>query len=297
MTLLKAYAELTKSGIILFSVVSAMAGYAVSYELGQPFDPTPALLLCLGLYMTAAGSFAINQAQEWKVDQLMPRTRNRPIPRGVFSAAQGYLIGALLVVPGLLTLRLLGPVPAGLGLLTVVLYNGVYTLYWKRRWTFGAVPGAIPGAMPVVIGFSVNSTALWRPECVYLFLVSFLWQMPHFWALAIRYRADYEQGGFPVLPVRLGVQRSLYHIGLYMFTYVGVALTAPFFLQSHVLYLLFVVPISVKVVQEFFRFFRSVDARQWLPFFLWTNLSLLVYLGVPVMDKWLVYQSPFWGLR
>ena len=267
----------------------------MSYQLGQAFDPTPMLILCVGLYFTSAGSFALNQAQEWRADALMPRTRARPIPRGTFSPLQGYLIGFLLVIPGLLCLRLLGPWPAGLALFTVILYNGVYTLYWKRRWVFGAVPGAIPGAMPVVIGYSVNTTELLRPDCVYLFLVMFLWQMPHFWALAIRFRDDYAKGGFPVLPVKLGVRRSLYHIGLYMFTYVGVALTAPFFLQSHVLYLLLVLPVSFKVVWEFFKYFRSVDAKAWLPFFLWTNLSLLIYLGVPVMDKWLIYQVPQWS--
>ena len=109
------------------------------------------------------------------------------------------------------------------------------------------------------------------------------------------YREDYAKGGFPVLPVKLGVERSLYHIGLYTFTYVGVALTAPFFLQSHVLYLLMVLPVSAKVVWEFFKYFRSIEAKGWLPFFLWTNLSLLIYLGVPVMDKWLVYQVPIWS--
>ena len=103
--------------------------------------------------------------------------------------------------------------------------------------------------MPVVIGFSVNTAEIWRPECIYLFLVMFLWQMPHFWSLAIRFREDYAKGGFPVLPVSLGVPRAMYHIGLYVFTYVGVALMAPWFLQAHMLiYFLFVVPVSVKVI-------------------------------------------------
>jgi protoheme IX farnesyltransferase len=87
--------------------------------------------------------------------------------------------------------------------------------------------------------------------------------------------------------VRIGTRRTLYHIGLYVFTYVGVALAAPWFLQAHVMYLLLVVPVSVKVVWEFFKYFRAHESKAWLPFFLWTNLSLLVYLAVPVMDKWL----------
>ena len=140
MNLFKAYAQLTKSGIILFSVVSAMAGYAVSYRLGQAFDPVPLLVLGLGLYLTCAGSVrhqsGAGVARGFS-DAAHPRAA---IPRGVFSPAQAYAIGVLLIVPGLFLLRILGPYPAGLALATIVLYNGIYTMYWKRRWVFGAVP-------------------------------------------------------------------------------------------------------------------------------------------------------------
>lgn len=284
---LKAYTQLTKTGIILFSVVSALTGYAVSFGLGQDFDPLQPVLLALGLYLCAGGGFALNQAQEWKLDSRMARTRNRPIPRGVITPLQGYLIGIVMAVSGVFILSLLGRWTGLLALVTLVLYNGVYTLVWKRRWTFGAVPGAIPGAMPVVIGYSANSPEIWRPECIYLFLVLFLWQMPHFWALAIRYREDYRAGGVPVLPVSLGVNRALYHVGLYLFTYVGVALAAPWFLEAHVLYLVCVMPVSLKVIWEFYKYYRAGGGKSWLPFFLWTNLSLLIYLAVPVADKWL----------
>ncbi len=283
----KAYSQLTKTGIILFSLVSALAGYAVSFHAAQEFDWIHPVLLCVGLYFTAAAGFAINQAQEWRRDGLMARTKDRPIPRGFLQPWQGYAIGGIFAVIGLFTLLLLGPLPALLTLATLFLYNVVYTLFWKRRWVFGAVPGAIPGAMPVVIGYSVNSSNLLHPECVYLFLVMFLWQMPHFWSLAIRFREDYESGGFPVLPVQLGPGRALYHVGLYLFTYVGVALMAPLFLHANALYLVLVLPISMKVIWEFTKYYRSQERRAWLPFFLWTNLSLLVYLAAPVMDKWL----------
>jgi len=287
MKILKAFSQLTKTGIILFAVVSALAGYAISFKLNQAFDPLEPLLLVLGLYLVAAGGFALNQAQEWRLDGRMDRTRHRPIPSGLIRPWQAFVLAGILCIFGLGTLLMLGVWPAGLALLTLFLYNGVYTLFWKRRWTFGAVPGAIPGAMPVVIGFSVNNHLVFSPECVYLFLVMFLWQMPHFWSLAIRFREDYEQGGIPVLPVRVGVHRALYHIGLYLFTYVGVALMAPWFLKAHALYFLLVLPISLKVILEFRKYYFNHERRAWLPFFLWTNFSVLIYLAVPVVDKWL----------
>jgi len=289
MRYLKAYSQLTKTGIILFAVVSALAGYAVSFSPHQHFDPLDPLLLVVGIYLVAAGSFALNQAQEWKVDARMDRTRRRPIPTGLVSPGQAVLLAVVFIGFGVLSLAVIGPMPASLAVATMVLYNGIYTMFWKKRWVFGAVPGAIPGAMPVVIGFSANNPEILTPECIYLFLVMFLWQMPHFWSLAIRFREDYQRGGFPVLPVTLGVPRAMYHIGLYLFTYVGVALAAPWFLQTHVLYLLLVLPISVKVIVEFRKYSRNLDRKAWLPFFLWTNLSVLIYLTVPAMDKWLTW--------
>lgn len=292
--LFQAYSQLTKTGIIVFSIVSAWAGYALSFEHGQEFSLIQLFILAAGIYGVAAGAFALNQAQEWKLDQRMPRTQGRPIPSGVFTPAQGYLAGFLLIILGLGFLALLSDFTTMLALFTVILYNGVYTLIWKRKWTFGAVPGAVPGAMPVVIGYSANTVEIWRPECVYMFMVMFLWQMPHFWALAIRFKDDYQKGGVPVLPVRLGVSRTLYHIGLYVFAYVGVAVLAPWYLSANVMYVFMVLPISAKLIWEFVKYSRSYERTSWLPFFMWTNFSLLVYLAVPVMDKWIDWVFLRW---
>jgi len=143
--------------------------------------------------------------------------------------------------------------------------------------------------MPVVIGYAVNDVNIFAPDSVYLFLIMFLWQMPHFWSLAIRYKDDYEKGGFPVLPARIGVEKTLYHIGLYTFVYAGLALSLPLFFKANILYVLLVMPLAVKIVLEFFKFFKEDGRQRWIHFFLWVNLSLLVFIGVPVVDKWLFY--------
>jgi len=287
--MLQAYLVLTKSGIIVFAIISALAGYGVSLDPFASFDALTPLFLIFGLYFVSGGSFALNQAQEWKIDEKMDRTKNRPIPQKIFAPWQAWILGLVWCFIGLLFLFALGPWPAGLAALTIFLYNGVYTLFWKRRWAFAAVPGAIPGAMPVVIGYSVNDSNVWSTESLYLFMVMFLWQMPHFWSLAIRYTKDYQQGGIPVLPSRLGVERTLYHMGLYLITYVGVALSAPWFLHVNLLYLLLVLPISLKLIWEFFRYFQAGAQTSWIRFFLWINLSLLVYLLVPVADRWIYF--------
>lgn len=284
---MKTFKQLTKFGIVVFAMASALAGYAISFREFQDFNWQEPVMLLVGLFFLCSGSFAVNQAQEWKLDKKMDRTKNRPIPSGKVALWQAWALGISFVLFGTVVLSRLDVFTAYLGFSTVVMYNVMYTMYLKPKLAFGAVPGAVPGAMPVVIGYSVNNADVFTPECIYLFLIMFLWQMPHFWTLAIRFREDYKKGGFPVLPVYLGVEKTLYHIGLYTFVYVALALASPWFLKTNVLYLLLVMPLAVKIVFEFFKYYRSESEKSWLPFFLWTNLSMLIFLGVPVFDKWI----------
>ena len=283
--------KLAKSGIVLFAVFTALAGFAVSYPVGQELDPLTPILLILGLALASSGGFVLNQAQEWKLDAQMPRTQGRPIPSGQIQPWQAWVIGLLLSVVGLVLMIPLGWQTFFLTLITLVSYNGLYTLWWKRHWAFGAVPGAIPGALPVTIGFSVNHHNIFDPTSVYMFMILFLWQMPHFWSLSLKFRDDYKKAGIPVLPVVYGEEKTFYHMGLYTFVYVGVALAAPWFLHVNVFYLLLLVPLAIKLLVEFFRYHKNRE-KGWLAFFLWINLSVLVFLAVPVIDKWI-----FWIVR
>jgi len=287
---MRTYLDLTKSGIVLFVVLSGLVGFAVSHAVHDPIVFWRVIVLALGLYLLSSGSMAINQAQEWKADSRMPRTSQRPIPQGKVSPLQAYALGAVFVVMGLFSLALVSIAAATVGLVSLVLYNGFYTCWWKPKLTFGAVPGAIPGALPIVIGFAANSPDLLSPECVYLFLVMFLWQMPHFWCLAIHFKDDYSKGEFPVLPTQVGTERTLYHIGMYLIAYLGVALVAPWFTRANILYVLLIVPLVLKVFYEFLLYFRSSGRERWLPFFLWTNISMLIFIAVPVIDKWIFYK-------
>src|SRR5690606_21818582 len=146
---------------------TGLAGYAVGFDLGQPLDLASPVLLMIGLYLVSSGSFAINQAQEWRTDRKMPRTSGRPVAAGRIGVGHAYFIGFLLTAMGAGILWLVQPLAAILSLITVVLYNGFYTLFWKRHWVFGAVPGAIPGAMPVVIGYAAAGGKIFSADCFY----------------------------------------------------------------------------------------------------------------------------------
>ncbi len=283
---MRLYLDLTKSGIVAFTLVSGLAGFALSIAPYESWDWMKLLFTLASLYFLSSGSFALNQAQEHKIDLKMPRTEGRPIPSGRISVSQAYILGLGYVVIGGFFGALVNEQTFWLGIATVALYNIPYTLFWKKRWAFGAVPGAIPGAMPVVIGYAANATSLLTPEIVYAFTIMFLWQMPHFWSLAIRFKDDYAKGGIPVLPVKIGTERTLFHMGLYTFAYVGLAVASPFFTSAYFAYGLVVLPFAFKVLYEFFRYYQAGASKRWLPFFLWTNFSVLVFLIAPVIDKW-----------
>lgn len=282
----KTYSQLTKFGIVIFALLAGIAGYASSYRIEDPFSIQHFLTFVGGLYFLSSGSLALNQYQEWELDQIMPRTKNRPLASGKLKPLAGLILALSLLITGLILLFQLTTTCGLVSLASVILYNVFYTMFWKRNWVFAAVPGAIPGALPVTIGFAANDINIFSPASLYLFMILFLWQMPHFWMIAIRFKDDYKLGGVPTLPVALGVEKTLFHIGLYIFVYAGVALMAPLFLQVSWAFALFVFPFAFMLVKEFFKVQKSVATKGWFGFFMWINVSVLVFLFIPAIDRW-----------
>lgn len=282
----KIYSSLTKFGIVIFVLLAGVAGYATSFQIENLFEIRHFIWFIGGLYFLSSGSLALNQVQEYKLDQKMSRTSNRPIASGKIKPAAGLILSVTMLFVGINMLYELSSVAGYISVVSVLLYNGIYTMYWKSKWAFAAVPGAIPGALPVTIGYAVNNPDIWNSESIYLFLIMFLWQMPHFWVIAIRYVEDYRLGAIPTLPVTLGVQKTLFHIGLYTFTYCGVAVASPFFLHTSWVYAAVVFPFTFMLLKEFFHMYRTQAKQRWFAFFMWTNISMLVFLFIPVIDKW-----------
>jgi protoheme IX farnesyltransferase len=283
---LKLFADLTKFGIVVFSVLAGLAGYATGFQNEDSFDWKIFLKVILGIYFLSSGCLALNQVQDAKLDAKMPRTMLRPIPSGKIKPAAAAILAVLFTLVGLQMLFEVQVVAGWVGLLSVFLYNGPYTLYLKRKWAYAAVPGAIPGALPVTIGYAAANPDIFNSESIYLFLIMFLWQMPHFWVLAIRYKDDYAAGGIPTLPVAKGLDVTLYQIVMYTFAYVGVALAAPLFVHVNWLYILLTLPLVFKIIQELVRYYKSKGEQRWLAFFMWLNVSMLIFILIPVIDKW-----------
>ncbi|MCY4321389.1 MAG: heme o synthase, partial [Bdellovibrionaceae bacterium] len=286
--ILKDYYTLSKMGIVIFALFTSGLSYILALPNFSYFSLSLLLAFCFAFYFVCSGSFILNQVQEWSWDKKMDRTKNRPIPRGKMSPTTAYILATLFLLFGLGVLFLINPITSFLAFITVVLYNLFYTLFWKRHLKYGAVLGAIPGAMPPVIGYSLASNDIFQASAIYLFLLLFFWQMPHFWSLAIQYKKDYKKAGFPTLPVIAGTQKTLYQIGLYTLAYLGLALISPLFLTTGFMYLFLLVPFAFILLYQFYQYFYKLD--RWLKFFLWINASILVYFFVPVLDKWIFHS-------
>lgn len=191
------FVTLAKPRLNLLVIVSAAAGYVMAGG-----TAAPVLLFCTlaGTALVAGGASAFNQAYERDTDALMRRTRLRPLPDGRLGAGEAVAFASILSAAGLLVLAAGANVlSAVVALATLLSYAVLYTPL-KRRSSFATVIGAIPGALPPVIGWAAASNTVSRGAWI-LFGIVFLWQLPHFLAIAWMYREDYARARLPMLPV------------------------------------------------------------------------------------------------
>jgi protoheme IX farnesyltransferase len=282
-----AYAELSKFGIVLLVLVSAGAGFMLRAPLGPEFPWSQGLLVLAGVMLLSCGASALNQVQERGRDGLMARTAGRPLPSGCLSHAQGLAFSIVAIVTGAAVLWLgVGPMAGILGLIASGFYNGVYTPWLKPNSPFAAVPGAIPGAIPPVIGWVAGGGHIADAGAVILFGILFLWQMPHFWALSLRYRADYAAGGFPMVSERVGVEGTARLIQLYALGLTAWALAAPTFGVGGPAALVAAAALGGRLIWLAAKFARQPDdQRGWLSLFLFSNFFLLLLFLVMVGER------------
>ncbi len=282
-----AFAELSKFGIVLLVLVSAGAGFMLSAPLGADFPWMHGLIVLLGVMLLSSGASALNQVQERDRDALMARTANRPLPSGRLAHAHALAFAALAMVAGAVILWVgIGRTAGVLGLVAALFYNGVYTPWLKPSSPFAAVPGAIPGAIPPVIGWVAGGGRLTDAGAIVLFGILFLWQMPHFWALALRYRSDYASGGFPMVSEVVGVEGTARLILLYASGLTAWSLAAPTFGVGGPISLGVAAVLGGRLMWLAIKFARHPeDQRGWLSLFLFSNFYLLLLFAGMVAER------------
>ncbi len=192
---IRAYGELSKVRISLFSAFSAATGFLIA----SPGASGTMIILAAGVFLLSCGSCALNQYQERDIDALMPRTRNRPLPSGRIPPASALLFSCSLLFAGLAALWPMRStlVPA-FGIFAVVWYNGIYT-HLKRRTAFALIPGALLGMIPPAMGWAAAGAPVTDHRLLFLCFFFFMWQVPHFWLLILNCGDEYEKAGLPSL--------------------------------------------------------------------------------------------------
>jgi protoheme IX farnesyltransferase len=221
-SVVKTYVELMKLRIVELLLITTLPAMVAAAR-GWP-GWWLAFATLVGGTLSSAGANAINQAIDIDIDRVMSRTRRRPLPTDRVSRRAVVVFGSALGGAGFAwlwaTTNLLA---ATLSLTGLLLYVFVYSLLLKRTTTQNIVIGGAAGAMPALVGWAAVTNSVALPAWV-MFAIVFFWTPPHFWALAVRYRKDYERAGVPMLPVVVGERRAMDHMVAYTVTLIGMTL-------------------------------------------------------------------------
>ncbi|KEZ54105.1 heme o synthase [Metabacillus indicus] len=202
-TVLKDFLSLIKMGIVNSNLITAFTGiWLALYFNGQSFlgNIDTVLYTLSGSALVIAGSCAINNFYDRDIDHIMERTKTRPTVTGRMNPIQALWIGVLLLAFGFIMLSMTTAAATLIGLIGVITYVFLYTMWTKRHYTLNTVVGSISGAVPPLIGWAAVDADLSVTAWV-LFMIMFIWQPPHFLALAMKRVEEYRAAGIPMLPV------------------------------------------------------------------------------------------------
>ncbi len=232
MSKLSDYAKFTKLRLSFIVVLSAALSYALGCkQLTGEMNWAGLGWLVLGGFLVTGASNGFNQIIERELDKLMPRTANRPLPTGRMSVTEGMVVGLIMAIAGVAILGYFLNVVSGLlGASALLLYVFAYTPS-KRVTPFAVFIGALPGAIPPMLGWVAATEGLGSVTlpAVMLFAIQFMWQFPHFWAIAWVVDEDYRKAGFRLLPSGERDKASAFQIVVYAAFLIPVSLLPTIF--------------------------------------------------------------------
>lgn len=251
----KAYLCLCKLKVVSLIVFTALVGMLLATSDALPLSTLFWGLLGIGL--GAACGAAINHIVDQRIDALMQRTENRPLPQQQLTTAQALVFaGGLGVLSMFILAVMVNPLTAWLTLASMVGYAVVYTLYLKRSTPHNIVLGGAAGAAPPVLGWTAVTGEL-HSDALLLFLIIFIWTPPHFWPLAIKRVEDYRKAGIPMLPVTHGIAFTKLNIVIYTLMLIAVTLMPFLTHMSGILYLLAACGLGVGFLYHALILYRS----------------------------------------
>ncbi|KGX85756.1 heme o synthase [Pontibacillus litoralis] len=215
-----------KTGIIKSNLVPMFAGLTLAlytYQQGIMEHLLDILLATIGsvLIMGAAGAY--NNLYDRDIDAIMERTKSRPTVTGAIHSTTVLWLANVMTILGLVALAFTTPLAAIFGFLGLFFYVVPYTMWSKRVTVYNTEIGSLSGAMPPLIGWTAIEPDVTHPAILGLFIVSVIWQMPHFYAIAIRKHDEYKAANIPMLPVVKGIKRTVVQTNLYLVILIAIS--------------------------------------------------------------------------
>ena len=272
--------ELNKVRITVAVTLTTMAGYI----LAKGTIDSGIILPVLGIFILACGSAAINHIQDNDKDAIMERTSKRPIPSGDLSLKMAWLIaisqislGSFLIYYGS------GFLAMQLGILALIWYNGIYTPL-KRKTAFAVIPGSVIGAIPPLVGWVAAGGSLSDPRAVVLGLFFFMWQVPHFWLLMLKYGEEYNKAGFPSITSKISKQQVKNSTFLWtVATAVSALMVAMSGLISLMIFKILILVASIWLIVIFSKLIRK-QTGEFNPFYYFMRINYFVLIMILVLS-------------
>lgn len=280
------YYEITKPRVVALLVLTALVGMCLSVPTMVPWQVLIPAMLGIGLLSSAAA--AINHIVDQRIDSIMGRTHNRPLPNGRITQNNAIMFAASLAVIGFAILFFwVNALTAWLTTAGLVGYGFVYTMYLKRATPQNITIGGLAGAIPPLLGWTAMTNEV-HPHAMLLVLLIFTWTPPHFWALAIHRKNDYAKVNIPMLPVTHGVNFTKTQILLYTVLLFVVGLLPYLVGMSNWLYLVGAVVLNLIFFVYAWKLKFNADENTAMDTFKFSIIHLMVLFIVLLVDHYLL---------
>ena len=279
------YFELCKPRVVYLIVFTAVVGMFLAVPAWPPLN---ALIAgTLGIALAASSAAAINHLLDQRIDAVMARTRDRPLPTGQLGTQQVLWFALILCVASMTLLIVwVNSLTAVLTFFSLIGYAIIYTLWLKRATPQNIVIGGAAGAAPPLLGWTAVTGSV-DPSALILFLIIYVWTPPHFWALAIHRRHDYAAVDIPMLPVTHGVQFTRWHILFYTILLVIVTILPFLTGMSGLLYLSGVTVLNIGFLWYALRMLSSKDEKLPMQTFGYSIIYLMLLFVFLLVDHYL----------
>jgi len=282
------YYELTKPKVVMLIVFTAIVGMALAVPGWPGF--VPLFVGSLGIGLAASSAAVINHVLDARIDVHMSRTHNRPLPQGKLLETNALLFAVVLgVISMLLLWFVINPLTAMLTFFSLIGYAIIYTVWLKRATPQNIVIGGAAGAAPPILGWTAVTGEI-HSDALLLFLIVFTWTPPHFWALAIAKKDDYERVDIPMLPVTHGNEFTRQYILLYTILLVLVTIIPYLSGMSGLIYLVTALILGAKFLHYAVLMKRDDGVELPMKVFRFSINYLMILFAALLIDHYFIFR-------